>query len=312
MRDEPCLEQYIPLDKGWIIRMGFLDLTRGYGLKDLIEFLNGQNDLGGDVRALRMVAESWKDAFKPLDVGESRTIYCLVRFYLWKQDVDRKIITRGTLTKRVEEMEATANIVRWPLARLLTLEKGTSQWATAAILCGNTEKLPDISFYLQKTYDALLRWTSWRKKGLIWMPQTDPTLTTQALEYISFLKTGKIFIRPNQLGDCDLYCFLRAFNAITNEEGLKMWPQVQTHESNRIEEMERTLNELYTGKIIISDDHRVVQANAMLLQSLYMSTNSHNLGTVVDIVKNKFNNPGCVNKTWPKFWDFLKDIHKFL
>ena len=30
-------QKYIPLDKSWVIRMGFLDLTHGY--KDIVSFL---------------------------------------------------------------------------------------------------------------------------------------------------------------------------------------------------------------------------------------------------------------------------------
>jgi 5-enolpyruvylshikimate-3-phosphate synthase len=63
--------------------------------------------------------------------------------------------------------------------------------------------------------------------------------------------------------------------------------------------MERTLKELYSGSIIHSRDHRVVQAEAMLIQS-------RDKGKGAEKLKKYFDNPDCVNKTWPKFWDFME------
>lgn len=290
--------KFIPLDKSWLIRMGILDLMRGYGSKDIVNFLNTQENLGGDVNALKRVAESFDNPSKPFDVGESGTIYRFVRFYTWKKGINRAITARGTLPARVEKMCQDPELVNWPLEKLLTLEGGTTQWATMAILLGNNEKLQEVPFYLQKTYDSLKHWQTQRILGKKWIAQTDSTLTTQAREYISLLTTAEMHTSPTQLGDCDLYCFIRAFNGISAEEGKEMWPQIQYHESNRIKEMERTLKALYARKIIHSDDHRAVQANAMLIQSL-------NIQLPVESIRQRFDNPECVNKTWPKFWEFL-------
>ena len=51
------LKDYIPLDKSWIIRMGVLDIIQGYD--DITSFLDSQDNLGGDLKALRRVVESW-------------------------------------------------------------------------------------------------------------------------------------------------------------------------------------------------------------------------------------------------------------
>ena len=107
------------------------------------------------------------------------------------------------------------------------------------------------------------------------------------------------------MGDCDLACFLMAFGVLTPKEAKRLWPQIQYHESNRIKEMTRTSRDLGRGDIVYSDDHRVVQADAMWLQSL-------NLKRPVDAIKQRFHNPNCVNKTWPRFWDFLIDIPNIL
>lgn len=291
-------EGYIPRDKGWMIRMSFLDLTNGYGPNDTIDFLKTQDDLSEDEKAALAVATTW-NAHGPIDVMESRTMYILVQFYLWKVEQYRKILTRGTLTKRINELEASCHIIRWPLQKLLTLEKGTTQWASAAILTGNKDVLPELPFYIQKTYQALEHWNLRRKLNICWVPQTDPTITTQVNEYICYVKTGNILTTPNHLGDCDLYCFLRAFGAITQNEGKRIWPQLQKHESNRIVVMEIALKEFYAGIPVSSNDHRIVQAIAMVAQSIKPKTS-------IEEIKRKFKNPNCVNKAWPQFWDFLE------
>jgi hypothetical protein len=301
-----CIRKgYVPWFKSQIIRVAILDLIRGYGPGDLIRFLDSQEDLGGDLKALRRIAEAWVYQNKSLDVGESATIYRFVSFYSWKYGISRPIVVSGTLAERAEEMGATPDIVNWPLAKLLTLEGGTTQWATMAILMGNKEVLPQVPFYIQQTYNVMEHYDKQRDEGKVWIPQRDITLSTQIEEYIRFLKTGKTAIKPTKLGDCDLACFLMAFGIITPGEAKDLWPMIQFHESNRVKAMREALEQLLLGNIICTDDHRVVQALAMLIQS-------KNLSISADDIRKRFHNPNCVNKTWPRFWDFLADVPRML
>jgi hypothetical protein len=309
---------YIPWFKSQIIRMGILDLLGGYGPGDLIRFLDSQKDLGGDLKALRRVAQVWTDSSQPFDVGESGTIYRFVSFYSWKNHIHRPIVMGGTLTNRVKKMGAGPEIVHWPLAKLLTLEGGTTQWATMAILMGNEEVLSEVPFYLQQTYDAKTHHFGRRHSGEVWIPQRDPTLIAQVREYVRFLETGKIHIWPDRLGDCDLACFLMAFGVMTPKDAKKIWPQIQYHESNRVREMKRTMPfyleepyfvryclwKIFGRRHIRSDDHRVVQAGAMRIQSM-------DLSAPISDIKKRFRDPDCVNKTWPRFWDALDAIRDF-
>ena len=292
------VEKYAPRDNGWPIRLGFLDATRGYGSYDAVKYFDQQTDLSGDEKAARNVFANWSGK-EPINVGESGTIFRLVQFYFWKMGIDREIITHGTLTHRVESMEATKRIIHWSLRSLLRLENGTSQWASAAILLNKHGNLPGIPFYLQKTYDAIEYWSSMRRERKVWEGRTDPTITAQCQQYFSILETGDVSIKPMKLGDCDLYCFLRAFGHITAQHGKKIWPQLQKHESNRILEMDSALQSLFTEQEICSNDHRVVQAAAMLLQAQEPRLNVEN-------IKAHFSNPECVTKKWPKFWEFLE------
>ena len=74
------------------------------------------------------------------------------------------------------------------------------------------------------------------------------------------------------------------------------WKSLKGHESNRIIEMETALLQYNTGMEIVSKDHRVVQAIAMLAK--------------YDQKKIDFQNPRCVSKSWPEFWKFLWDSGK--
>lgn len=292
----------IPFFKTWMIRMGALDLLNGR--RDIITFLEKQKRLSGDMTALKNIAYVWDNPSVPYPVNESATLFRFVKFFTMKYGISREISISGTLIERVAKMELPPDIGSWPLNRLLTLEGGTSQWATMAILMGNDEVLPEVPFYLQETYDAKKHWHERIGRGEAWDPKIDVTLLAQAEEYLYFLKTGKMRTKPNRLGDCDLFCFLRTFNAMKTSKGRLFWPQMRCHESNRLE-IGKYLAELYSGGIITSDDHRVVQACAMRIQA-------KNINQPVELIRQRFVHPECVNKAWPEFWDFLAEIPKLL
>lgn len=282
------IAQYIPLDKSWIIRMGVLDLINGYS--DINRFLESQEDLGGDLKALSKVIETWSNTFEPLDVGESGTIYRFIKFYSWKNRIQREIKISDTLIKRIERGAICNNpeIVNYLPEQLLELDNKTSQWATMAYLLGDRRKVKNPPFKLQVTYDAVLDWEQKRKAGQVWKARKDPTILNQAVSFIDYLKTGNINFNPEQAED---YCFARAFDILNQEQGRKLYPSLEGHETPRFEEMEKSLNEAKIGNIN-SEDHRVVQAVEM--KYFLEGFNRRN-----------FSNPDCVNKTWPKFWNFI-------
>ncbi len=277
------MEEYLPLDKSWIIRMGMLDLLNDK--EDIITFLNKQENLGDDLLALKRIVEDW-NSDKPLDVGESGTLYRFVRFVLWKQSKSKEIVKRGTLETR--EINNNPEVVNWPLARLLGLDNGTSQWASAAVLMGNEERLKDVPYHLNITYEALRHWNKQRMRDQSWIPIFDGRIKRQAKAFEMFLRMGFLDFKPEQPED---YCFARAFNLITKEEGEKRWPHMVHHETNRFEEMEIALEQAKNDEIVTSKDHRVIQAVVMLKK-----------GNI------KVMHPECVNKSWPKFWEFIKEI----
>jgi len=277
-------DEFIPLDKSWIIRMGVLDMIHGY--KDIQNFLNEQSNLGDDLLALKRITKNWSSN-KPLDVGESGTLYRLLKFVSWKLNLNKKFITHGTLTKR--KIADDSEIINYPIGKLLKLDNGTSQWATASILCGSKKRVKNPPYKLQLTYEAVAHWNRQRQKNKTWIARRDETILRQARVFTNLINRRRTSFKPMQPED---YCFARVFGYITKNEGEKRWPSLKNHESNRISEMEMVINQANTGKRIDSRDHRVIQAIAMWAK--------------VKSIKIKIKYQNSVNKSWPQFWNFLK------
>ena len=279
------LTTHVPLDKSWMIRMGILDLRNG--METTINFLEKLSGLSEDLEALCRASRLWKKSDE-IDIGESGTLFRFLQFLSWKEKLGKNFVRHGTLKTR--KITTDENIVNYSIEQLLTLDNNTSQWASAAVLCGNTEPRPEnLPFKLALTYEAVAHWQERHDAGEVWKPRYDETISEQATVFLKLLKGESVVFVPKQAED---YCFARAFWFISAEEGLHRWPSLLGHESNRIEEMEHMINEVKLGNLICSNDHRVVQALAM-----YAAVCKKNLF---------FKNPSCVSKSWPQFWDFMK------
>ena len=174
------------------------------------------------------------------------------------------------------------------LKELLKIDNSTSQWASASVLMGNTELLSNIPYKLQVTYDAVKHWNERRKEGKSWEPRYDETILNQASAFMKIYKGEEVQFFPEQAED---YCFSRIFGFISKQEGEERWPALRSHETDRIYEMEKTIEQIENDEIIDSKDHRVVQAAAMF-QKL------NGLPSTVEY-------SDVVNKSWSQFWKFL-------
>lgn len=274
------IDNLVPYDKSWIIRMGFLDMINCRTQINTQLDAECESSLSTDLVALNRSTKQWHNEAE-IDVGESGTLYRFLQFAAWHSGVDKVFKKSGTLTDR--KITNNPEITSWPINRLLTLDNGTSQWASAAVLLGNKEARPEPTPYkLALTYDALNHWTEKTASGKDWESKKDTTIRKQALAYMGWLATGSMKFTPEQAED---YCFARAFDLISLEEGERTWPSLRTHESDRIAEMEVALQQA----TVDSADHRVVQAVAMLK------------GDQVS-----FSNPEAVNKSWPLFWKLIE------
>ena len=289
-------EKFIPLDKSWIIRMGVLDLINGHS--DIREFLDKQTNLGDDLIALKRAAQVW-NMDEPIDVGESGTLYRILQFISWKMGLNKKFITHGTLENRIKKMPNDPNIVNLSLIELRALPDDTSQRVTAAVLSGSEEPVPENIDYEVKitTVQALEHWKKHRQAGLVWEPRYDETLQSQAEAFLELNKGLRPIFNPIHSED---YCFARVFGYMTKEEGKVKWPKLQGHETPRLDEMERVIVQAEAGEPIDSRDHRVVQAMAM-----WGVVNKKELNFTPDARK-------AVNKSWPQFWEFLKEQTKVI
>jgi len=304
-KNQLVIEGHIPFDKSWIIRMGVLDLTKGYDT--ILRFLEKHDkDLSSDLKSLYDTCLAWRGG-RTVDVGESGTLYRFLQFANWKLDLKKEFTFHGTLEARAKEICNRPEIIYLPLEKLLELDNHTSQWASAAVLMGSKEKLEDIKnppYKLKLTYEALEHWKEKRSRGLEWDYRYDETILRQAETFLKILgnkETSKPDFEPRHSED---YCFARAFNYITRKQGEELWPSLKSHESNRLEEMEREIEKFESAKggaglagveckinEISSQDHRVVQAIAMLQFYYFFST--------------KAAYRDCVSKSWPQFWKFL-------
>jgi hypothetical protein len=247
--------------------------------------------LSEDLQALYRCANAWKSD-EPLDVGESATLYRFLKFASWKLNKDRKFILRGTLKER--KICNNPEIIKWPLEKLLALDNGTSQWASASVLLGNEDCVKNPPYKLQLTYEAVYHWKERRSAGLCWLPREDETIYKQATAYIELLKKGRTSFIPEHSED---YCFARAFNLITKEEAKQKWPSLCGHESNRIKHMEDVIRTADRRDIIDSKDHRAIQAIFMRQKSRHEPV----------YIKDR----NAVNKSWPQFWDFIIYCERF-
>lgn len=284
MKRDTLIEQdYIPLDKSWIIRMGVLDLL--HGSTRINSFLASQKNLSDDLKALKRAARDWPRK-KVIDVGESGTLYRFLQYISWYQKLGKKFILRSTLRKR--KITSDPAIVKLPVSQLLMLDYGTSQWASAAVLAGAKIDTPRLPVKLALTREAVRYWEQHRQKRKPWEPRYDETITRQAIVFIQILNRKRPHFVPRHSED---YCFARAFGYITPYQGKRRWPSLRGHESDRISEMETQLTRAWSGKVITSRDHRVVQSIAMAWW--------------VKGERVKFSHPECVSKSWPRFWKFL-------
>ncbi|MDO8474198.1 MAG: hypothetical protein Q7S62_01525 [bacterium] len=276
--------KFIPLDKSWIIRMGVLDLIHGYS--DIVLFLNTQTTLSDDLLALKRACNAW-NTDSSIEVGESGTLYRFLQFASWKLNLKKRFVTEGTLRER--RIGQDSSIVNLTQRELLELpDEPTSQWASAAVLLGDEERLIDAPYKLRVTYEAVDHWRSRRSEGKTWQPREDPTIRVQAETFVELLRGERPDFVPLQAED---YCFARIFGYISREEGARKWPNLSGHESNRLEEMEKVLVDALAGQEIASRDHRVIHAIVMW-------------GLVNKIVI-KVRYPDVVRKSWPEFWQFI-------
>lgn len=284
------VERYVPADKSFANRVITLSLIRSIP-NPLSPVEKLERPLASDMFSLLRAGQEWIDGKKTIHVGESGTLYRFLRFASWKYGWDKEFVLEGSLKDR--PVCGDRRLIHLPPSKLLELDSGTSQWASAAVLFGNKERVTNPPAKLQLTYEALDYFETQLRSGGEMVLRKDQTILAQMNAFLHFLKTRKLEFEGKHSED---YCFLRAFGGISREKAESVWPSLAGHESNRFEAMERAYWQLGTGRAIDSDDHRVIQAIAML-------------GHAYDIPM-RFYRPASVCKSMPWFWEFIGSASK--
>jgi hypothetical protein len=278
--------KFIPRCKSWAERMAILDATRGYARNSAKIFKEHEHELSDDLISVKNCVDVW-DTDKPLNVGEAGTWYRLVWFYHTKNNIKREIIREGTLKTR--EVCTNPEIVdgkKWPPERLLTLDNGTTQLATAAYLMGDERKVQDTQYYTPKyeklhmTYESVPYWEEKNKNNEPWEMRKDKTIERQIRAYLQYLKTGKMEFVPRHSED---YCFAKIFNAMDSEQE-KSFTSVKTHESDRTK-IGEAIEEAEKYHKTSSKDHRII--TNLVLDYLAKGIDLH------------IEHPEHISKAWP-------------
>ncbi len=269
--------------------MGVLDLFGGG--RHIDDVLKAETALSDDLLALSWALQDWRTPGAPVRVGEAGTLYRFLRFASWKRGEPREFVKSGTLVGR--PMTDDPSIVTLGQSDLLALDGGTSQWASAAALAGDDERLPHPPHKLAVTYTAIGEWQICRDNGRPWPIRYDQTIHKQAEAFLRLLAGRDAEFEPEQAED---FCFACAFGLMSLEEGCRRWPQLAGHESNRLTEMPIALGQLDRGEPITTRDHRVAQAVAMRAAVFNQAA--------------QFEHALCVGKSCPRFWQFLREVQR--
>lgn len=270
----------MPLDKSYYMRLGLLSLIYRKQAAQ-VNFLKAQSDLPDDLVRLSQVLDSFETS-DVVNVGESGTLYRFIQYYCWASNIDKHIKKSGTLMDR--QIVNDSSIISLSQTELLKLDNETSQWASAKALCGDAERLANPPFKLALTYRIISDWLKISEVPYV----SDPTIKRQAEAFKLLLDSKHPEFKLEQAED---FAFGVVFGFTSVDEGARLWPSLYGHESNRPAEIKQALSQLRDGEYITSRDHRIVQAVVMKAK--------------VDGIGYKTKYPGCVTKSWPRFFEFI-------
>lgn len=283
------VDPFIQADKAYTIRMAVQEELYG-DHSYAVEQINRIDNPPEDIIALGQVIGKWATN-KEVDVGESGTVYRIFQYTAWKQGLNKEFVTKGTLTNRVLHMPGKYDVMNCKnQAELMNLWDKTSQWATAAVLNGDSERIANPPSKLALTYET---WDEWHlPETRNWTPRTDSVLSRQAKHFARLLLNNEQVKFEHKEAEDFPYSFIT--ESITLGEAELRYPSLVHHESNRIQEMPLMFNKAVSHKPVDSLDHRIVQSLALF-----------GLLEKIDI---EFVHPEAVNKSWPKFWDFWQAL----
>lgn len=248
------IEECLPVEKSWYGNLGFLALLDENPLViDSVRSYGGL--LPDDVRHMVSSSEQILSGDREVYVGEGGAWARKLTYANAKYDWGLTLIKDGTLVGRPDEF--TPDLVYASVDELRTLNKGSSQLASAAVLTGSTDQVPDdASYHLRMAYEARDFWETWPKDELLTL-RRDSTLRRQTLAALNYMRTGVMDFEPIQAED---YAFARVFGIMNADDAVGLgWYNLAGHESNRFETTEHAVQLASLGRPVPYADHRILQ-----------------------------------------------------
>lgn len=262
------LDDYIPLSKSIGHRLMILEmLNGGHEYADFLGEQNRRNLLPDDLKVDLHVLRDWKHV-KVINVGESRTSLIFLKTFFEFKKLERYFKKSGTLIER-------------------RMDENSSQWKSAKMLCGESIR-PD-SYHTKMTKNVIKEWNKLNDKTKLFNTK-DETIRNQCLMVESKLMNHK-FNFPVVNPEDAIIGFL--FGYIGFADIMIRFPTLLNHESNRPQEIMKTMIQIISGKAITSKDHRIITAFVMY--------------ALVYGIEVKVKHPDSVTKAFVLFWPYYNE-----
>lgn len=272
-----------PLDKNWIKNFTIMEMK--YGGHQVQDFLNEfpDDEMPDDVKACRDTRNAWK-VYDYLPVRNFRSFAVAVDMLIQQSQYRHyKILMGSQLRNRV------------------LYDKNSSQRISATILTMNDSALEDrllqnknlfeLSPHLRNaiTIKKMFADKDTRNRVKLMIYKEDETIKKQFNYFITKLCGENFRLKVDSAEDVPLAV---AMGEMTLEDAEEQYPQLRHHETDRIKE----LKSAFKGQYNETNDHRIMMARAM--KDVIDEKHYY-----LDVIK-----PEVVNKSFPKFWDMIKDI----
>jgi hypothetical protein len=249
------MEVLLPPEKSWYANLGYQALIAGSSL--VVDSLRSYGVLlSRDTIDMCVSSEQILRGETEIQVGEGGAWARRLTYGNAKYGWGLTIVKGGTLVDRPDDF--TPDMVDAPISELRKLNKGSSQLASAAVLSGNDEPLPnDAPYHLRMAYEARDFWDQCPKDQLLPL-RRDATLRRHTLAWLGWRMTNEFILELIQPED---YAIARVFGTTTPEEAEKLgWGSLEGHESSRFLSVDDSIDLVAQGLPVPYADHRILQA----------------------------------------------------
>lgn len=254
------LQDFIPLSKTIIKDCTLLELQSGED--KLQNFLLHQNDLSEDVLACLEVLTIGRK----LGVAKVRNFRSLL-IGLKMLEIQKGIKFDIVMGNQLSERE---------------LDPQSSQWESAKVCCGL--QTFDSRYHVEIAKTVVMKYNQGYREELF------DTKDEVYLELLEYVKTGM----KMRINNPEIAVFYAIFHPEELPKMVRYFPTWKHHESDRSKSILEALEQFLTGKLVKSNDHRIVIGIALLAYILDENVT--------------FLHYSCTWKSFPKFFDMLEAI----